>query len=140
MNPTWLSFFRAGAWSWVVVGAGHVLIVLGLPFFRISKPADRALASQMRGHTVNFLGLRRSLLRLNWGYSVVMGVVAACFGALNLLLASAIPDVVERIPRVIQLDLAASLFGPVMSIRVFPPPPILAFGVASISFALALCA
>ena len=82
-----LVLFCVGAWCWVVVGAGHLAIVL-VRSARAPGPAAAAVIAAMRGHPVRFLGLTRNLFAMHVGYSVAMGVLSICGGALSLLVTS----------------------------------------------------
>jgi len=132
-----LALFCAGAWCWVAVGAAHLAVVL-LKHTRAPRPAEAAVLAAMRGHPVRLLGLTRDLFTLTLGYSVTMGCLAVCGGAVSLLVARAFPDVVARAPELAGFDLAASLLALALSVKFFPPPPIVAFAIASVCFALAL--
>src|SRR5437899_9944034 len=87
MSNRSLTLFRGGAWSFIVVGAGHVAFELVHRLAGAPSPLD----AELRAQAVEVLGLRRSLFALNLGFSVAMALFTLASGALTLLVARAMP-------------------------------------------------
>ncbi len=118
----------------MVVGVGHLAFELAHRLSGESSPIE----TELRGQTIEVMGLRRNLFVLHLGFSVAMAVFVFACGALGLLFARAVPDLPRRAPAVVRFNLVLALAGLALSIWAFPPPPIVAFAVASVAFALAL--
>ncbi|MEV7010243.1 hypothetical protein [Streptosporangium sp. NPDC051022] len=138
--PDATSAFRAGAWAWVLTGAGHLTIaaVLALrPANPATAPAVAATApavAAMRNSDFGFAGPRRSLYDLNTGMSLVMGVALVLAGLVCVLVAREAPGLIERLRSLSGLALAASVVAFGLSVWLLPLPPIVLFGVATVAF------
>jgi hypothetical protein len=131
MNLTW---FRCGAAALVVLGVGH--LALSLPRSLRRSPQQRAIDEVMRAHVVRIVGRDCNLRDLNAGFSLAMGLLSVAFGVADLLYAST-PGIVAS-SSLAWLNLAVSLILWVVSVRAFPPPPIVVLAVASVCFGMAL--
>ena len=134
MSARGLTRFRVGAWSFIVVGVGH----LGFELVHQLHDAPSAIDTQLRAQTVAVRGMHRNLFALHLGFSIAMALFVIACGALGLVFARAVPDLTRRAPGVVWLNLALALVGLALAIWAFPPPPIVAFAVASLAFGLAL--
>jgi hypothetical protein len=136
MTNRTLTLFRIGAWSWVITGAGHLIIETALLMAPVD-PAKADLTAAMRAHLVELAGIRRSMLDLTTGLSLATGL-AILFSGVLLLLVARVPQLVEQARAVTWLGLGASLslFG--LAAVLLPTPPIVLFAIASVCFGLAL--
>jgi hypothetical protein len=130
---------RVGAWSWVITGAGHLLLEAGLALRPEDPAAARAIAA-MREYSVEFAGVRRSLHDIDLGVSLVMATALIFGGAACLRVARFAPDLVTRSRSLSGPGLAASLVLLGLSLWLLPAPPIVLFSVASAAFGWALAA
>lgn len=126
-DHTW---FRAGAWCWILTGSGHLL---GDVYLRVTG-GDPAIDSVMRAHALNLMGTQRTYYQLMMSFSLAMGIALVFVGILLLQLASHVGDT----RRVTVLALAMSVVSLAMSIWLDPPPPIVLFALACGCFGLAL--
>jgi len=131
--------FRIGAWSWVITGAGHLMLAAGLALRPEDPAAARAIAA-MRVYSVEFAGVRRSLRDIDLGMSLVMAAALIFGGVVCLRVARSAPDLVTRSRSLSGLGLAASLVVLGLSLWLLPAPPIVLFSVASVAFGWALAA
>jgi hypothetical protein len=131
--PDATSVFRAGAWAWVLTGAGHLTIAAVLAL-RPANPVTAPVVAAMRNADFGFAGPRRSLYDLNTGMSLVMGVALVLAGLVCVLVAREAPGLIERSRSLSGLTLAASVVAFGLSVRLLPLPPIVLFGVATMAF------
>jgi hypothetical protein len=131
--PDATSAFRAGAWAWVLTGAGHLTLAAVLAL-RPTNPATAPAVAAMRNADFGFGGLGRTVYDLNIGMSLVMGAALVFAGAVCLLVARGAPRLIERSRSLSGSALAASVavFG--LSVWLLPLPPIVLFGVATVAF------
>ncbi|QGV78957.1 LIC_13387 family protein [Streptomyces ficellus] len=129
--------FRAGAWAWVVTGAGH-LALEGLLALRPEDPAAARATGAMRAYGIAFGGVRRSLYDIDRGMSYVMATALVFAGVVCLLVARSAPGLVTRSRALSGLALAASLVVLGVSLTLLPAPPAVLFTVACAAFGLAL--
>jgi len=127
MNLAW---FRMGAWALVIVGVGHLGIVFLASLRRPRASQERD--AYLRAQVVPVLGRNCNLRDMYAGFSVVMGLLFMTLGAADLLLGVMVP------PSLGWLNLGVSVVLLGISIRAFPPPPIVVLSVASVCFGLAL--
>ncbi|PSL57208.1 hypothetical protein B0I31_102186 [Saccharothrix carnea] len=132
-----LRVFRIGAWAWVVTGVGHLAIAAALALRPREPAAARALAA-MREYGMEIAGVRRSLLDLDRGMSLVMAAALIFGGLVCLLVARSAPDLVTRSRSLSGLCLAASLVVLGLSLWLLPAPPVALFTVAGVAFGWAL--
>lgn len=125
--------FRAGAWAWVVTGAGHLTIAAVL-VLRPANPATAPAVAAMRNADFGFPGPRRSLYDLNTGMSLVMGVALVLAGLVCVLVAREAPVLIERSRSLSAPALVASVVTFALSVWLLPLPPIVLFGVATVAF------
>ncbi|MFJ6676068.1 hypothetical protein ACIQMJ_33630 [Actinosynnema sp. NPDC091369] len=129
--------FRIGAWAWVVTGVGHLAIAAAMAA-RPEDPATSRALTAMREHGVEIAGLRRSLLDLDRGMSLVMAAALIFGGVVCLLVARSAPDLVTRARAVSGLGVAASAVVLGLSLWLLPVPPVVLFAVAVVAFGSAL--
>jgi hypothetical protein len=127
------SAFRAGAWAWLLTGAGHLTIAAVLALSPAS-PATAPAVAAMRNAAFAFPGPRRSLYDLNTGMSLVMGIALVLAGLVCVLVAREAPGLIERSRSLSGLTLAASVAAFGLSAWLLPLPPIVLFGVATVAF------
>ncbi|HLL67827.1 MAG TPA: hypothetical protein VK453_19245 [Micromonosporaceae bacterium] len=131
--------FRVGAWSWIITGVGHLMVVAGVAL-RPEDPAGARAMAAMREYTVQFAGVRRSLGDIDLGMSLVMATALIFGGVACLRVARAAPDLVTASRSLSGPALAASLVVLGLSLSLLPAPPIVLFSVASAAFGWALAA
>jgi hypothetical protein len=137
MKNRTLQLFRTGAWCWVIAGVGHSI----LEAVRLTRPTPEttpAITTAMRAHTVNIGGLPRNMQDLLTGFSLTMGFALALTGVLFLVLARAVPQLIEDRTGLTALGLGASLTVLTVAVLLLPTPPIFLFTVASLSHGLSL--
>ncbi|KAA0117203.1 LIC_13387 family protein [Mycolicibacterium sp. P9-22] len=125
---TSLTWFRAGAWCWILTGAGHLL---GDIYLRTAG-GDSAIDAQMRAHTLDLMGIQRTYYQLMMSFSLAMGVAVMFVGILLLQLARH----ASELRPLAALALAMSALSLAMSIWLDPPPPIILFTLACACFGL----
>src|SRR5689334_3903977 len=130
--PDATSAFRAGAWAWVLTGAGHLTLAAVLAL-RPANPATAPAVAAMRNADFGFAGPRRSLHDLTTGMSLVMGVALIFAGLVCVLVARGAPGPIERSRSLSGLALAASAVAFGLSVRLLPLPPIVLFGAATVA-------
>lgn len=126
-DHTW---FRAGAWCWILTGSGHLL---GDIYLRAAG-GDPAIDTLMRAHTLDLMGTHRTYYQLMMSFSLAMGIAVLFVGILLLQLARHARDIRPTA----KLALAVSALSLTMSIWLDPPPPIVLFGLACAAFGLSL--
>ncbi len=124
-------------WLFVVTGTGHALLV-GAGALLEPPEVERGVRQAMAGTSVTVAGLDRTLWELFQGFSLVMAVMLAGFGALNLLVLRRAPQLVHQTRALLWLDAAVLLPVLLVSVLLLPPPPILLLGLAASAVALAL--
>lgn len=129
-DMTDLAWFRAGAWCWILTGAGHLL---GDLYLRAAG-GDSVIDTQMRAHSLDLMGTQRTYYQLMMSFSLAMGIALVFVGILLLQLAKHARDVRP----VAALALAMSALSLTMSIWLDPPPPIILFTLACACFGLSL--
>lgn len=127
---TEISWFRAGAWCWILTGTGHLL---GEIYLRATG-GDPAVDTLMRAHSLDLMGTQRTYYQLMMSFSLAMGIALVFVGILLLQLARHVRDVRP----IAALALAMSVISLTMSIWLDPPPPIVLFTLACACFGLAL--
>ena len=132
-----LKVFRIGAWAWVATGVGHLAAAALLASGPEDPDSAPALAA-MREYGTEITGIRRSLLDLDRGMSLVMAAALVFGGAVCLLVARSAPDLVTRSRSLSALCLAASLVVLGLALWLLPAPPIALFTVAGVAFGWAL--
>ncbi|BCJ47595.1 hypothetical protein GCM10010168_19530 [Actinoplanes ianthinogenes] len=137
MELTALSAFRAGAWAWVLTGAGHLTLAAVLAL-RPADPATAPAVAAMRDADFGFAGPGRSLYDLNAGMSLVMGVALIFAGLVCVLVARGAPALVGRSRSLSGPALVASMVAFGLSVWLLPLPPIVLFGVATAAFGWAV--
>lgn len=125
-----LTWFRVGAWCWMVTGAGHLLGDISLR----AAGGDPAIDAQMRAHALDLMGTQRTYYQLMMSFSLAMGIALVCVGILLLQLATHARD----IRPIAVLALSMSALSLTMSVWLDPPPPIILFTLACAAFALSL--
>ena len=125
-----LSWFRIGAWCWILTGAGHLL---GDIYLRTTG-GDPPIDAVMRAHALDLMGTQRTYYQLMMSFSLAMGVTLVFVGILLLQLAKH----VRGIRAIAALALAMSALSLTMSIWLDPPPPIILFTLACACFGLSL--
>lgn len=128
-----LKVFRIGAWAWVVTGVGH-LATAALLASRPEDPAARSALVAMREYGTEIAGVRRSLLDLDRGMSLVMAAALIFGGLVCLLVARSAPDLVTRSRSLTGLCLVASLVVLGLSVWLLPAPPVVLFAIACVAF------
>lgn len=128
-----LKVFRIGAWAWVVTGVGH-LATAALLASRPEDPAASSALVAMREYGTEIAGVRRSLLDLDRGMSLVMAAALIFGGLVCLLVARSAPDLVTRSRSLSGLCLVASLVVLGLSVWLLPAPPIVLFTIACLAF------
>lgn len=126
---TALTWFRVGAWLWIVTGTGHLL---GDIYLRATTVTE--IDALMRAHSLDLMGTRRTYYQLMMSFSLAMGVALVFVGILLLYLANVVPD----IRPVAGMALAMSLVSLTMSVWLDPPPPIVLFSLACVCFGCSL--
>lgn len=127
---TVLTWFRTGAWCWILTGTGHLL---GDIYLRTAG-GDSAINAQMRAHTLDLMGTQRTYYQLMMSFSLAMGISVVFVGILLLQLARH----ASELRPIAALALAMSALSLAMSIWLDPPPPIVLFTLACVCFGLAL--
>lgn len=126
-DHTW---FRAGAWCWILTGIGHLL---GDIFLRATG-GDPAIDAHLRAHALDLMGTQRTYYQLMMSFSLAMGIALVFVGILLLQLARHVRDTRPSAG----LALAMSAISLTMSIWLDPPPPIILFTVACVCFGMSL--
>ncbi|WIM92967.1 hypothetical protein ACTOB_004927 [Actinoplanes oblitus] len=127
----------AGAWSLVVAGAVHAAVVAAGTAAPVPA-AERAAREAMATTHVAIAGLDRTMWQLFTGFSLTMALFIFGLGALNLLVLRRAPHLFLGSRAALLLNLGIALPALVLSILLFPPPPILFLGVSCAAFGYAL--
>ncbi|GIF16373.1 LIC_13387 family protein [Actinoplanes teichomyceticus] len=126
-----------GAWSLVVTGAAHAgTVVAGAAV--AAPPAEQAARRAMAATHVDIAGLDRTLWQLFTGFSVAMALFIFALGALNLLVLRRAPHLFLDSRAVPGLNLGIVLAALILSVRFFPPPPIVLLTVSCLAFGYVL--
>ncbi|MFE3432482.1 hypothetical protein [Streptomyces sp. NPDC059171] len=103
--------FKAGAYGFVVLGAGHLALsaaaASGTP-----TPEQRAADTAMRESAFTLLGLERTTFDVTHGMSIAMALFAIVCGLLLLTAVRHAPDLVRRRTAFGRVPLVASLARP----------------------------
>ncbi|MGW6915857.1 LIC_13387 family protein [Kitasatospora sp. NPDC054939] len=129
--------FRVGAYSFVVLGTGH-LVLSGAMELAAQTPERREVQDAMRKSGLTVLGVERTTLDVFNGISIAMALFIVTCGLLALTVARHAPALVEHRTAFGWICLAASLVGLAISVLLLPVPPIAVLTVAACAFALAL--
>ena len=119
--------YKAGCWSFILVGIGHIVTSRLIP----STPERDKMVEEMKNFSISLSGSESNLYLFHEGFSLMMGVLLIGFGALNLsfLEASATPR-----KRVVLVAVIVSLISLVISINYFFIVPVLLLLIASFCF------
>ena len=137
--PRWpLRVHYTGAALLSVIGAAHLLVVHA---FARELPAGEQSVVDLSEATPSPLfenGRQVSVLDLNTGYSIGMGVASVAFGVLAVAAARTAPTLVARgsLFSAACFGTAATVFT--VSARYFPEPPIVAAGLSTACFGTVL--
>jgi hypothetical protein len=126
-----------GAWCFVVIGVGHLLI-MALSAVRGGTPAVQHARDAMRATPVSLLGLDRNMLQLYLGFSAATALLAIGTGVVNLAAVRLAPEVLVRGTALLWINLVLAVLVLAVSILAFPWPPIAALTVAVAAYGRAL--
>lgn len=126
---------QIAAWSFILLGAGHLASHLSFTFSNAPKPE---ILQAMHGFIVPVPGSQVDLLSLHEGFSLMMGVLFMAFGTLNLLSTKPGDPVVADCRAPIYLNILVAAVAVLLSVRYFFIVPILLSGVSLACYAAAL--
>ncbi|MFF8288241.1 hypothetical protein ACF068_03270 [Streptomyces sp. NPDC016309] len=129
--------FRAGAWAWILTGAGHLTLELVMAL-RPEDPGRARAVAAMRAYEIGLGGVSRSLRDIDLGMSMVMGTALVFGGLICLLVARAAPALITGSRALSGPALAASLVVLGLSVALLPLPPVVLFTVACVGFGVAV--
>ncbi|MFJ8078946.1 hypothetical protein ACIQ7Q_34690 [Streptomyces sp. NPDC096176] len=134
-----ISFFRIGAWCWIVTGVGHLA---GETLTSLAPDAEaQRMNDLMRGYDpLTILGVSPSQYQLTLGMSLIMSLALVTTGVLLLLIARLTADAPGRARTAGYVGLVGSATALVLSAVFLLIPPTITFTVASIAFGVALAA
>ncbi len=123
--------YRAGCWSFILVGIGHLVTSRLIP----NTPERDKMVEEMKNFSISLSGSESNLYLFHEGFSLMMGVLLIGFGALNLsfLEASTTPR-----KRVVLVAVMVSFISLLISINYFFIVPVLLLLIASFCFLAAL--
>lgn len=128
-------YYQAGAWLWIATGVTHDALDL---VSRVSPTAsDKTLDEAMRNMPFDYFGLARTYYEVSMGISLGMGLAMVFAGVLLLFIRHVAVDV-RHMRQAAVIGLVGSLTLLAISVAFEPPPPIVTFALASLSFAAAL--
>jgi hypothetical protein len=126
-----------GAWSLVVTGVVHAIVVAAGSAATPSA-GEQAARRTMAATHVTVAGTDRTLWQLFTGFSLAMALFIAGLGALNLLVLRRAPHLFLDGRAALVLNLGILLPALVLAALLFPPPPIVLLGVSCAAFGYAL--
>lgn len=136
-RPLRLRAVALAAWSLVVTGCGHTVLVV-VSMLSGASDDEQRVRDVMAGTVMAMGGLERDFWQLFQGFSLLMALLLVGLGALNLLLVRRHPGVLLADRAVLWVDLAVLVPAWGLSVLLLPPPPILLLGVAVAALAVAL--
>ncbi|AEV86954.1 hypothetical protein ACWT_5935 [Actinoplanes sp. SE50] len=126
-----------GAWSLIATGAVHAAAI-ALGTAAATPPAERVARQAMAATHVDIAGIDRTLWQLFTGFSAAMALFIFGLGALNLLALRRAPQLFFDTRAALALNLSILLPAFVLSVLLFPPPPIVFLGASCAAFGYAL--
>ncbi len=104
--------YKAGCWSFVLVGIGHIVTSMLIP----STPERDKIIEEMKSFSISMSGSESNLYLFHEGFSLMMGGLLIGFGVLNLSLLEA--SITPR-KRVVLVNVIVSLISLAISIKYF---------------------
>jgi hypothetical protein len=127
-------YYKIGAWSFVLLGIGHLLAHLSMP----KTEEQMILVRSMEQFKVNLLGSGTNVLDFYNGFSIVMGFSILSYGLLNLVLIKYNYSSFSNLRPILLLNGLVAIITCILSIQFFfILPPVLLTGIATLAFALA---
>ncbi len=126
--------YRIGCWAFILVGAGHLLTQWLTP-----RTADQdVILDAMRRFAIKLPGSDGNLYQFHIGFSTMMGVLLAAYGAQALLTVSRRTAPAEGDVRLLALHTLVSAVALILSVMYFFVVPVVFTAAAFLAFGFGL--
>jgi len=126
--------YRAGCWAFILTGAGH----LATQWLAPRTAEQEAILDAMRRFPIKMPGSDGNLYQFHTGFSIMMGVLLAAYGAQALLTAYRQPVPAESDVRLLALHTLVAALAVILSAMFFFAVPVAFMAIAFMAFGLGL--